>query len=295
MTNEELKPTEEEQIFPRYPQKTYGLMEMMKGSSTIVGKGGEQDSVLSWPNLVVLEFILILGSTVVLLVWSLVQNAPLTELANPNVTENPAKAPWYFLNLQELLLHMNASLAGVLIPTFLIIGLFILPYVDRNTRDTGTWYASRKGLMMTLFGFGYGVVWIIVLVIIDANFSLKDSLAVPPLPIFDKQFWTQIVPGWIYPASVIGALSVTLMVINRAIWRPNLREAILGGFGAFVGVLIMLTIFSTWFRGKNMNLAPPDEVLVTGLDFLIGPLFGIALAAVTVWWVMRSQKEDPVR
>ena len=85
------------------------------------------------------------------------------------------------------------------------------------------------------------------------------------------------------------------MVINRSIWQPNLREAITGLFGAFVGVVIMLTIFSTWFRGKNMNLASPEVVLVTGLDFLVGPLFGIALAAVTVWWVRRSQKEDPVR
>jgi hypothetical protein len=303
-TNEELKTVTEEQIFPRYPQKTYGLMEMMKGSSTIVGKGGEQDSVLSWPNLIILEFIVVLASTVGLLVWALVQNAPLTEMANPDVTENPAKAPWYFLGLQELLLHMNASLAGVLVPTLLIVLLLALPYFDRNTRDVGVWFASRKGRVISIFSFLYGFIWIAVLVPLDALFPIKTYLTDAVKQNFgpgqtilalDAEFLTQILTGWIYPIAVMGGLIAAMMITVKIIWQPNLREMVLAMFSAFVGVLVMLTLWSTWFRGKNMLLMPPSEVMTSGYGFLIGPLVMIAIGVVLTVLINGVQKKESNR
>jgi hypothetical protein len=292
--NEELKAVREEQIFPRYPQKTYGLMEMMKGTSTIVGKGGEQDSVLSWPNLIVLEFILMIGTTAALLFWSIVQNAPLTEMANPDVTENPAKAPWYFLGLQEMLLHMNASLAGVLLPTIVIVLLIALPYIDRNTRDVGIWFASRKGKTISAFAFIFGVLWTIILVLLDVVLPLK-SIITGPIFLFDQEFWVQIVTGWVYPIAVIGGLIAAMVVIVQAIWSPNMREMILALFSAFCGVLVMTTIFGTWFRGLNMLLRPPGEVMVDGFGFLIGPAVAIVAGIILVKLISDSQKEEPVR
>ena len=300
MANEQLKAVTEEQIFPRYPQKTYGLMEMMKGSSTIVGKGGEQDSVLSWPNLVVLELILAIACTAALLFWSLVQNAPLTEIANPNVTENPAKAPWYFLGIQELLLHMDASLAGVLIPTLLIVLLLALPYIDRNTRDVGIWFGSRKGRAIAAFSFMYGFVWIVILVPFDAVVPIKsiiqDAPSVGGVVIFDREFWAQIFTGWIYPIVTMGILITAMLVIVKTIWEPNIREQMIAWMSAFVGVLVMLTIWSTWFRGLNMALTTPDNVMVSGYGFLIGPLAALALSLVLVKLISDSQKaEEAVR
>ncbi len=101
---------ESRELFPKGPDKTYGLMELVKGTSPMVEKGPE-DTVTSWPHLLILEVLAALGTTVLLLFWSLVANAPLREFANPDVTENPAKAAWYFLNLQELLLHHLRMLA----------------------------------------------------------------------------------------------------------------------------------------------------------------------------------------
>ena len=82
--------------------------------------------------LLVREFLAAMMMTVVLTVTSLAINAPLRDHSNPNLTPNPAKAPWYFLGLQEILHYFPPTVAGVLIPGFVLVGLALLPYVDRN-------------------------------------------------------------------------------------------------------------------------------------------------------------------
>jgi quinol-cytochrome oxidoreductase complex cytochrome b subunit len=92
-----------------------------------------------WPHLVSREFVAALLVTVILFVWSLVVQAPLEGEANLNVTPNPSKAPWYFLGLQELLVYFDPWIAGVVLPTLIIIGLMAIPYVDTNPRGVGAW------------------------------------------------------------------------------------------------------------------------------------------------------------
>ncbi len=90
------------------------------------------DKVHTWPHLLVVEFASALIVFLFILLFSIFVNAPLQELADPNKTINPAKAPWYFLGLQELLTMMNPQIAGVLGPTVIIIGLITTPYLDKN-------------------------------------------------------------------------------------------------------------------------------------------------------------------
>ena len=104
-----------------------------------------KQTLSTWPNLLVLEIIAGLFITVVLVLMSMAVDAPLRDLANADVTENPAKAPWYFVNLQELLLHMDAALAGVWIPALLVLGLMALPFVDRDLRHAGEWFGHPEG------------------------------------------------------------------------------------------------------------------------------------------------------
>ncbi len=92
-----------------------------------------------WPHLVSREFLAALLVTAILLVWSLMMNAPLEAEANLNVTPNPSKAPWYFLGLQELLVYFDPWIAGVVLPTLIIIGLVAIPYVDTNPKGIGYW------------------------------------------------------------------------------------------------------------------------------------------------------------
>jgi hypothetical protein len=90
------------------------------------------DRVNVWPHLLLEEFIAMLILFAGLLVFSTFLNAPLREVANPNLTPNPSKAPWYFLGLQELLRYFHPMVAGISIPTFILVGLAAVPYVDRN-------------------------------------------------------------------------------------------------------------------------------------------------------------------
>ncbi|MEK7242174.1 MAG: hypothetical protein AAB048_05325, partial [Planctomycetota bacterium] len=103
------------------------------------GGGSEPDKLLSFPHLVLKEFIALMVMSLLLIIVSIVLNAPLEEEANPSKTPNPSKAPWYFCGLQEMLVYFDPWIAGVVAPTLIIIGLCVIPYVDRNPRGAGGW------------------------------------------------------------------------------------------------------------------------------------------------------------
>jgi len=105
------------------------------------------DRINVFPHLLIEEFVSLLIVSVALIVFSTFVNAPLRELANPNLTPNPSKAPWYFLGLQELLRYFHPMIAGVIIPTLILVGLAAIPYIDRNP---STKPGDRK-LIITLF------------------------------------------------------------------------------------------------------------------------------------------------
>jgi len=98
-------------------QKRQKLLELVRGRALARPTDLAEDEVMVWPSLVVVEAVSAVVFLAILTALSVLVNAPLLERANPNSTPNPSKAPWYFLNLQEMLLHMNAGLAGVIIPT----------------------------------------------------------------------------------------------------------------------------------------------------------------------------------
>ena len=119
------------------------------------------DKVNTWPHLMLPEFVALMAMTAFLIFLSAILQAPLLEEANPNVTPNPAKAPWYFVGLQELLSYWDPQIAGVMIPLVLGVGLFMaFPYIDRNPE---THPSKRKFAIMfyTFFLAGAGVLTII--------------------------------------------------------------------------------------------------------------------------------------
>src|SRR5215467_10579282 len=125
-----------DEIFPKGTNKTYALVEVVRGSSTMVGKGPD-DTMFAFPIVLLMEIILLLGVTLVIFLFSLIKQAPLESIANPLVTTDPAKAPWYFMGLQELLEHMHPLVAGVLIPGILVLFLIALPYIDHSRLNAG--------------------------------------------------------------------------------------------------------------------------------------------------------------
>jgi menaquinol-cytochrome c reductase cytochrome b/c subunit len=111
---------------------TQRLLTVVKSGSIQDVKAVPQDKVHVWPHLLGIEFVAALACTAFVLLFSVFVNAPLLELANPNQTPNPSKAPWYFLGLQELLTMFHPMVAGVTLPGFGLIGLILAPYTDRN-------------------------------------------------------------------------------------------------------------------------------------------------------------------
>ncbi|MCL6565240.1 MAG: cytochrome C [Acidobacteriia bacterium] len=121
--------------------------------------------VHTWPYLMRVEFLAAIIVTVILTVWSITLNAPLEEPANPNLTMNPAKAPWYFLGLQEMLVYFDPWIAGVVMPTLIIIGLMVIPYIDENPLGNGYYTYKQRRFAIWTFLVGFIGLWVIMIVI----------------------------------------------------------------------------------------------------------------------------------
>jgi len=131
-----------------------------------VGKSGpSDDKIYTWPHLVRAEFLCLLLTCAFMLIWSLLVDAPLEEPAAPTRTPNPSKAPWYFLGLQEILVYFDPWHAGVVAPSFIIVGLMVLPFIDINPKGNGYYtYTERKYEIITFF-LGFHVLWILLIVV----------------------------------------------------------------------------------------------------------------------------------
>ena len=120
------------------------------------------EPVAVFPYLVFKEFLAALLISIGLLVWALTVNAPLLSEANPGKTENPAKAPWYFVGLQELLVYFDPWIAGVAIPTLIIVGLMTIPYLDTTRNATGRYTFTARRLAISHFLLGFALWWVLI-------------------------------------------------------------------------------------------------------------------------------------
>lgn len=179
-----------------------------------------------WPYLLRVEFLATIIVTVILFVWSITLNAPLEEPSNPNLTMNPSKAPWYFLGLQEMLVYFDPWIAGVVMPSLMLVGLMVFPYVDSNPLGSGyyTWKQRKVAIGSFLVGFitwivlifigtfirgpGWvwfwpGVTWDHNTVVYEVNQDLPDIVARWGLPFIASQPWK----------GVFGAIAVGLFFV----------------------------------------------------------------------------------
>ncbi len=128
-------------------------------------KPGWDREVHVWPYLMRIEFLAAIILTVLLMVWSITLNAPLEEPSNPNLTMNPSKAPWYFLGLQEMLVYFDPWIAGVVMPTLIIVGLMTIPYIDANPLGNGYYTYKQRKFAIWAFLIGFLALWCLMIVI----------------------------------------------------------------------------------------------------------------------------------
>jgi len=246
MTNE--VPVKDE-IFPKDTSKSYAIVEMMSGDSPMVGKGPD-NTVFSFPVVLLWEILLLLGVTLAIFLFSLVKQAPLEAIANPQVTTDPAKAPWYFVGLQELLEHMHPTLAGITIPTVLVLFLVSLPYIDHSRMHAGVWFSTPRGKRVVVWTAVYTLIFMPTLIVLDNAYSLRETLR-GIVPIWVAQ--------WLLPGLIL-ALFVLLPVL--VLWRQkaNRREVLLALFTVMLVSAVVLTISGFLFRGPGFQMYWPWQM-----------------------------------
>jgi len=248
---------------PRGPQPFAGqekrlrLLAFVRQDSVVRVDKRVEDTAMVWPHLLVIEFIAAMLWFIGLFIISAAFNAPLQDHSTPDCTPNPSKAPWYLLNLQELLLHMDKGLAGVVVPTIWIVFMMAIPYIDRSREGVGIWFTSPRGLRVTYFAAIYATVLTFSLIVLDK--ILKDNgyveFASANLP-----GGKQLFPDYIIPITTMIVLSVLLVVLVKVIFKGNTRDWMTAVWTGFVCVFLVLTIVGTSMRGPGMNMYPPWEL-----------------------------------
>jgi len=124
-----------------------------------------REEALVWPDLVYIELICALLVSAALVAWSMVLPAPLEQPADPALTPNPAKAPWYFLGLQELLVFFDPAMGGVVLPTLIVLGLMAIPYLDPNPKPSGYYSIAGRRFGYAVFQLGFLQLWVLLILI----------------------------------------------------------------------------------------------------------------------------------
>jgi quinol-cytochrome oxidoreductase complex cytochrome b subunit len=236
----------DDQIFPKDESKSYNLVGLMERSSPQVDKGPE-GTVFSFPVVLLWEIVLLLGVTFIIFLFSLIKQAPLEEIANPLITTDPAKAPWYFVGLQELLEHMHPTLAGIIIPGVLVGFLVLLPYLDPSRVGAGVWFGSKRSRRIVAWTAFYTAIVMPAYIILDNTFTLRELLR-------------GILPQWIVQGLIPGAILGILVIIPLAfIWRlkPTRREVIMTLFTVMIVSAVVYTASGFLFRGPGFKLYWP--------------------------------------
>lgn len=261
------------------------------------------EEVLVWPDLVFIEFVAAMVFTITLFLLSFLINAPLLDQANADVTPNPSKAPWYLLNLQELLLHMNAAMAGVIIPTIWLVIMGAFPYFDRENEGQGVWFGTERSVRLTVGGAVVGFVGTWSLIMWDTGklayllkkwfgFSGGDTLRflenvrsiqtqlpwpdwsrhITYLPfnlrILGAGFQHLDFPAWLVEqgiptAVLVGLPSLMIYTMWKLGWVVTRRDALIALFSGFVAAYGVLTLVGTAFRGQGQELVYPWELKVS--------------------------------
>jgi len=189
-------------------------------------KSEVEDKIFTWPDLVFSEFICMVILTVAMVLWSIALKAPLEEPANTAVAPNPAKAPWYFLGLQEMLVYFDPWMAGVVLPGLIILGLMAIPYIDTNPKGNGYFTFKERKPEIILFLFGFLILWCQLIIIgtflrgpnwnFFGPFEFWDVNKIEPLVNVDlSEFvWIKILgvglPSHWLPREIVGILFMVL-------------------------------------------------------------------------------------
>ena len=205
----------------------------------------------TYPNLVAREFVVALVLLAFILVISVLFDAPLRERANPSFSPNPAKAPWYFMGLQELLIHFHPFFAVVVFPLLIFTGSIWLPYIKLSDSNQGIWFLSEKGIDAGKYSLWAGFIFTVSFILISELLPDPETI----LPVVPSVVTTGIIPFIITTGTIY--LFIKWLIKRFGLNRSEYIQSVL------IILVISYTVLSLTgilFRGAGMKLMWPWEI-----------------------------------
>lgn len=228
-------------VFERGGRKTYGLMAVVRGRTAPVDKSPDY-TVPAYPWALRAEVAVGMAVVAVCLALSYFFDAPLKEIANPLIPENPAKAPWYFLGLQELVSY-SGFMGGVVLPGLVVFGLLLIPFLDREPEPGGVWFSGRRGRLI----FGWSAAFAAVFVLGLEAFAIRFGWLRDWFPQINQLWIILINPGTVIAAVFIAWSQATLRRTGST------RLSAIALFTTILVAFVILTVIGTHFRGPNWD------------------------------------------
>ena len=218
----------------------------------------DNEHVLVWPDLVYTELICMVVVTAVLVFWGIALQAPLEEPASSVKTPNPSKAPWYFLGLQEMLVYFDPWLAGVVLPSIIVVGLMAVPYIDFNTKGNGYYTFRERWFSISTFMFGFMPLWLAMIILgtflrgpnwnffgIYEYWDVHKLVALNNVNL-SEYFWVYSPWGGGLPIAPAGSNAVTQ--VGYILLREGPGMLAIGIYFLVLPPLMAFTVFRDFFR-----------------------------------------------
>ncbi len=223
------------------PRKSYGLMCVVRDRKPATNQNPDE-TVSSWPTLLRAELLVFMAVMLFCVILGLAFDAPLKELANPDVPENPAKAPWYFLGVQEMVSY-SGFMGGIIIPMIVLLGLGLIPYLDREREQAGIYFSGARGKVVALKSAVFAAITAFLAVAVPVKYGwIREWF--PSVH--------QLVVIFVNPATLLTALYAlwSIYVLKRA---RSTRMAAIALFTCFLVGFTIMTIVGTYLRGPNWD------------------------------------------
>jgi quinol-cytochrome oxidoreductase complex cytochrome b subunit len=227
--------------FPRGVGKTYGLMALVRGRTPAVGRGPE-NTVPAYPRAFRAELAVGMIVVAICLVLAYFWDAPLKEKANPLVPENPAKAPWYFLGIQELVSY-SAFMGGVVLPGLVFLGLALVPFLDRQREPGGVWFSGVRGRRVFFLSLAFSAALVVVLETITIRYGWL------------RTWFPDIHQLWIILINPGTLLALAFAAWSQGVlrWTGSTRLTAIALFTCILVGFVILTYVATVHRGPNWD------------------------------------------
>lgn len=219
--------------------RTWGLMAVIKGKTPAVNTE-MTNTVPSYPNALYAMAALFMLTVAIMLALGYFLEAPLKEIANPSIPENPAKAPWYFLGLQELVSY-SAFMGGVVIPAVIVIGLALIPYLDREQEEPGRWFSGPSGKRVAWWTLAFTFVVTVGMLVFTVNYGWLRSW-IPDI--------SQLVIIIVNPGTILVAIFAAWSVLTVRVTNST-RMGAIALFTCFILAFAIMTYFAMVHRGPN--------------------------------------------